>query len=347
MNYKETLFFIGKCLTINHEEHNKKLVENDLKSNIVNWDNVVKVSTAHFVFPALYSNLKKADFLHYLPTDLVAYMEHISDLNRERNEQILFQAKEINKLLLANNITPIFLKGTGNLLEALYDNIAERMIGDIDFLVAEEDCHKAFKLLEDANYTKVTDIHDDHRHLARLTHPEKIAAVEIHKNMLREAKEDLFNYATVINTNIKHNNIHLLSFENQIKLTVFSKFINDYAYQTKMISLRPAYDFYLQQHKIDKAVEEKSLAKELYAGIAVYYRILNIQEHLYSFNKQTLEYTDKAIQELGKSKKHKQNYFDLKERLVIILRAFYKKSHFKFVMNRITNRKWYKRRLGI
>jgi hypothetical protein len=71
----------------------------------------------------LYCNLKRADFLHYLPTDLVAYMKHITDLNRERNQQIVEQAKEINELLLTNNITPIFLKGTGNLLEGLYDDI--------------------------------------------------------------------------------------------------------------------------------------------------------------------------------------------------------------------------------
>ena len=99
MNYKETLFFVGKCLTISHEEHNKIIVENQLKSGNVNWDNVVKLSTEHYVFPALYCNLKRAKFLHYLPKELVNYMEHITDLNRERNLQIIEQAKEINELL--------------------------------------------------------------------------------------------------------------------------------------------------------------------------------------------------------------------------------------------------------
>ena len=39
-------------------------------------------------------------------------MEHITNLNRERNKQIITQAKDLNTLLLKNNITPIFLKGT-------------------------------------------------------------------------------------------------------------------------------------------------------------------------------------------------------------------------------------------
>lgn len=137
MNYKETLFFIAKSLTISFEEKNRDQIEFILKTTDIDWEAVVKVSTSHYVFPDVYCNLKRANFLKYLPSDLVSYMKHITNLNRDRNAQILLQAHELNKLLLANNITPIFLKGTGNLLEGLYEDIGERMIGDIDFIVSE------------------------------------------------------------------------------------------------------------------------------------------------------------------------------------------------------------------
>ena len=78
MNYKETLFFIAKCLTISLEEKNRQEIEKQLKSTTIDWDAVVKVSTAHYVFPALYCNLKRADFLQYLPHELVSYMEYIT-----------------------------------------------------------------------------------------------------------------------------------------------------------------------------------------------------------------------------------------------------------------------------
>ena len=108
MNYKETLFFIAKCLTISLEEKNRDEIELVLKTTDVDWDAVVKVSSAHYVFPALYCNFKRADFLKYLPQELVSYMQHITDINRERNEKIISQAKELNSLFLANNIRPIF-----------------------------------------------------------------------------------------------------------------------------------------------------------------------------------------------------------------------------------------------
>ena len=82
MNYKEIFFFVAKCLTINHEAHNKSIVEQALHSNTVEWDEVVKLSTAHYVFPTLYCNLKRASLLTYLPKDLVIHMEKITSLNR-------------------------------------------------------------------------------------------------------------------------------------------------------------------------------------------------------------------------------------------------------------------------
>ena len=147
MNYKEILYFIATCLTISLEDKNRQVIKEQLQLETIDWDSVVKVSTAHYVFPALYCNLERANFLQYLPQELVSYMEHITNLNRQRNEQIIIQVEELNNYLLANSIKPIFLKGTGNLLSGLYKDIAERMVGDIDFIFSKEDYPKAIAAL--------------------------------------------------------------------------------------------------------------------------------------------------------------------------------------------------------
>ena len=152
MNYKETFYFIAKCLTISLENGNKEEIEKQLQFNDIDWDNVVKISTAHYVFPSLYCNLLRCNFLHYLPDELVTYMEHITNLNRDRNEKIIKQARQLNTLLLKNNIKPIFLKGTANLLAGIYNDIAERMVGDIDFIFSEKDYPKAIKLLRNFDF---------------------------------------------------------------------------------------------------------------------------------------------------------------------------------------------------
>ena len=82
-------------------------------------------------------------------------MKHITNLNRDRNTQIIQQAQELNSLLLANNIIPIFLKGTGNLLAGIYEDIGERMVGDIDFIFSKEDYPKAITILIEFGYSEV------------------------------------------------------------------------------------------------------------------------------------------------------------------------------------------------
>ncbi|MBE7629013.1 nucleotidyltransferase family protein [Tenacibaculum piscium] len=356
MNYKETLFFIGKCLTITHEKENRVLVEKELKSDTINWDNIVKITTGHYVFPALYCNLKRADFLHYLPQDLVEYMVHITGLNRKRNQQIIKEAKEINTLLLTHNITPIFLKGTGNLLDNLYEDIAERMVGDIDILIKEDNCLPAFKILQEHGYTnKVSELFNDHRHLPRITHPKKIAAVEIHKQMLREEKSKSFNYETVKNSLKTTNNVTLLSFENQIKLTIFSKFINDFNYQLKNISLRAAYDLFLLGNKLESKtiIENSNLYKELNAGLNLYTIILSKPEYLYfTSNRGSDLFTKKAIKNLDVNFKTRLNRKTItlliwfKEKISTFLKFFYKKSYLLLLFSKLTDIRWYKRKFG-
>ncbi len=356
MNYKETLFFVGKCLTITHEKHNRDLVEQELKSNTVNWDNVVKLSTSHYVFPTLYCNLKRANFLDYLPEDLVTYMQHITDLNRERNEQIIKEAKEINELLLSYNIIPIFLKGTGNLLEGLYEDVAERMVGDIDLLFEQKNCTSAFRILQENGYThKVSELFNDHRHLPRITHAKKIAAIEIHKQMLRIEKSSFFNHSSIKNKLQTINNTTFLSFSDQIKLTVYSKLINDDAYLTKKINLRAAYDVFLLDKKLEtnSIIQDTKLFKELNAGLELYNTILPSFKNIeFKSTKSSKKYLKKYLKNLNNSfyKNIKATflkyYIFYKDRIVIIFKAFYKKSYLLFVWSKITDYNWYKRKMG-
>ena len=249
MNYKETLFFVAKCLTISLEEKNKVEIEIILKTTDIDWDSVVKVSTAHYVFPALYCNLKCADFLKYLPNELVSYMKQITDINRERNIQIITQAKELNSVLLANNITPIFLKGTGNLLAEIYEDIGERMVGDIDFIFSKEEYSKAITVLIEFGYYRKVPSKSTNRHYSRLIKKGSIAAVEIHKELLIEKYQNEFNYSFVEKDSQVIRKVTVLSYANKLNLSIIANQINDNGFYYKTMALRNAYDVFLLSKK--------------------------------------------------------------------------------------------------
>ena len=88
-------------------------------------------------------------------------MKHITDLNREINQQIIKKAKEIILLLLTHSITPIFLKRTGNLREGLCEDIAWRMIVDIDFIASKDNYPKVIENIQTDGDIK---IHDKTKH---------------------------------------------------------------------------------------------------------------------------------------------------------------------------------------
>lgn len=357
MNYKETLFFIGKCLTITHEEHNRILVEQKLKKGNIDWDSVVKISTAHYVFPALYCNLKRVDFLHYLPQDLVEYMKHITDLNRERNQQIIEQAQEINKLLLNHNITPIFLKGTGNLLSGLYKDIAERMVGDIDFLVAEQNIEKTNNVLLEHGYSKVQNTTYDFpsfKHLPRMQKKGKIAAIEIHKHILREKYSKEFDYDHIKNSLININNTFFLSYENQLALSIFAKQINDEGQFYKDISLRNSYDVFLLSTKCNslKAAENfDQLFNPLNNYLANTQKAFNSQSIQFKLTENSKKHTTDFFFLLEnpsiakkRRKKTSLNLF-LKERLSIVQKSISDKKTRLWLFKRLTDKQWYKEKM--
>ena len=362
MNYKESLYFIAKCLTISLEEKNRQEIEKQLKSTSIDWDAVVKVSTAHYVFPALYCNLKRADFLQYLPQELVSYMEHITDINRERNKQINLQAIELNNVLLANNIRPIFLKGTGNLLAGIYEDIGERMVGDIDFVFSKKDYPKAIKVLREFGYSDVRkrkyQYPDklDYLHYRRLQKENNIAAIEIHSELLGVKKySSEFNYSFIEKDSQVLNGVNVLSYANKLNLSIIANQINDSGFYYKTMVLRNAYDVFLLSKKTSSKNAIHTLDKltnPLNCFLAACYEVFERVDSLkYNKTKKTASYLsdfNSQFTNMVKTKsKHKRYkiYVFIKSRLNLIYKCLIDKQCRVWLLNSLTEKEFYKRRL--
>jgi len=355
LNYKEILYFIAKCLTISLEVKNRQEIEKQLKSKSIDWDTVVKVSTSHYVFPALYCNLKRVDFLKYLPQELVSYMQHITDINRERNKQIIAQAKELNSLLLDNNITPIFLKGTGNLLAGIYDDIAERMVGDIDFIFSKEDYSKAIAILRDFGYSGVYEHKYDcptNRHYRRLQKENNIAAVEIHQDFLSKNIKNYtieFNYSFVEKDTQIINGVSVLSYANKLNLSIIANQINDHGFYYKTMALRNAYDIFLLSKKTNAKAAVNTLDKlrhPLNCFLAACYEVFYSVDSLeYNKTKKAVSYLSVFNSQFIKRKttkiRHKRIkiYLFIKSRVNVLYKAVLYKEYRVWLFNVLTDKR--------
>ena len=224
-------------------------------------------------------------------------MEHITDLNRDRNTQILEQAQELNSLLLENNIRPIFLKGTGNLLAGIYDDIAERMVGDIDFIFSKEDYPKAITMLREFGYSDVSKYKyhfPEQKHYRRLQKENNIGAVEIHKELLIEKYTNEFNYNFVEKEIQVVNGVSVLSYANKLNLSIIANQINDSGFYYKTMALRNAYDVFLLSKKTNAkdAVDTlDNLTNPLNCFLAACYEVFNKVDRLeYNNTKKAASY---------------------------------------------------------
>ena len=357
MTSAEITLFIAKSLSISLNGKNLEEIHQVLKSQKIDWDLFVKISTSQLVLPALYCNYKRNHLLKLLPDDLVAYMQEITSLNRDRNLQIIEQINELNSLLRQNGVNPIFIKGAGYLIQGLYDDSAERMVGDIDFLVSKNEYDLAAKILSEHNYKSVSNLgyhFPQFKHYPRICNDDHIAAVEIHKELIVESYASEFNYETIENNIIHDNGYSLLSYDDQKALCILSNQINDNGFDYKTIGLKNAYDFLLLNSK-ELETDFTSRFNKLKTPILCFlasvnymfgeiitnmYQDRNVKRHLKQF---------KSLLHSPRKRKIYSRIISitlfLEDRTKIVLSSFVNKEYRDWLFKRISDKRWQREKL--
>lgn len=141
-----------------------------IKSGDLNWQLFVHVASNHLVLQTLYLNFARNGLLHYLPQDLCSHLKYIHELNCERNKIIIDHAVSINDLFCMEGITPIFMKGTGNIMDGLYSCHGERIMSDMDILIPDERMEDAAEILFGRGY-RCNEKYDPQYRLSMMHYP--------------------------------------------------------------------------------------------------------------------------------------------------------------------------------
>jgi len=171
----------------------------------INFEKLIKLASGHLMLPALFFNIQKKKVSYLFPEDFIEYIKNIFEINKARNKILLLEAKELAELLYKNNIKHIFLKGTALLLSEVFDDIGERMIGDIDFIIQHKDEENVKRVLEKNNYCTSSNHVSLYRvfkpkHLPRRINKNKTIAIEPHLELLSPKYRGVFNSKKLINT---------------------------------------------------------------------------------------------------------------------------------------------------
>jgi len=176
---------------------------NGIDINDVNFENLIKLASGHLMLPALFFNIQKKKLSYLFPEDFIAYIKNIYAINKARNTLLLAEAKELSVLLYKNNINHIFLKGTALLLSNVFEDIGERMIRDIDFIIQYKDEEKVKKVLKYNNNCTPQKLSLSRffkpTHLPKKVRENKTIAIETHLELLEPRNRWVFNSKALMN----------------------------------------------------------------------------------------------------------------------------------------------------
>ena len=237
----------------------------DIKS--INFEKLITLASGHLMLPALFFNIQKKKASYLFPEDFIAYIKNIFTINKARNEILLAEAKQLSQLLVENNINHIFLKGTALLLSNVFEDIGERMIGDIDFIIQHKDEEKIIRVLEKHNYRKKDSLKlfrlFKPKHLPRRVNENKKIAIEPHLELLSPGWRSIFNSKQLkqdFKKGVKTYKIPNISF--LVDHCIYAIQIPDKGFFTSYHSHRAIYDIYNLSCK--KGLTMKNCTKDIY-----------------------------------------------------------------------------------
>lgn len=151
----------------------------------MDWYGVYQIATSSLVAPILYLRLSEKGQLHIVPPDVRQALEEIFHLNVARNERQRRILEDTIRLLNADGIEPLLLKGSVCLLPGQTAHAAVRMLSDLDLVMVNASPERAEQVLLNAGYTHAPgqaprDMARSH-HLAPLFHPSREGYVELHR----------------------------------------------------------------------------------------------------------------------------------------------------------------------
>lgn len=272
---------------LSFDSSNTELKQTLSRTNI-DWDTFVIEGSRHLVLPALYCRFKSKALLDLLPKDLITYLEDITAINRNRNISIIEQAKDLASLFNSHSIEHVFLKGTALLALNCYEDNAERMIGDIDILIPNNQIQKAYTLAKENGYIPIESTLSadffEHKHLPRMVPLNAISALELHIKLFANYEFEALKPKNILDQKNSNAILNVPSKAHLFYHNVLNSQVNDKGQLYQNMSFRSAYDSIILLKLIDpndiaKALKTKKI-KSYLERLSLFFDDLKLEQNI-------------------------------------------------------------------
>lgn len=184
--YYHSFLFVCRCLSLHYDEKNIADIHYQLTRDDVSWELVIYIANNYLVTPSLWSGLRSKGLDALLPDDIRRYLCDLHAMNRNRNSHLRRQLIEAIGTLNSVGITPLLLKGSGQLVHPILNDLDTRIMSDLDILIPPEQLSAALDALTEKGYKELEVSYDPAKlhHWAPLMRPGEYGTIELHRQAL-------------------------------------------------------------------------------------------------------------------------------------------------------------------
>ena len=180
--------FVCRCLSLHYDEDNIGDIQYQLTRGALSWESVIYIANNYLVTPGLWSGLKSKGLEVLLKDEIRRYLCELHAMNRNRNSHLRRQLLEAIDTLNSAGITPLLLRGSGQLVQPIHNDLGSRIMSDLDILVPSKQLSTALDALAVKGYKELEVSYDPEKlhHWAPLMRPGDYGTIELHQQALNK-----------------------------------------------------------------------------------------------------------------------------------------------------------------
>src|SRR5262249_25297117 len=150
MSLRVTIAAIDQCLSVAVSSADLDGCRQAVSDGGTEWLALISLANKYLVAPALWTTLSRPELRQQVPEDVQGYLALLHTRNVSRNARIRQQCLEIGSILTKSGLSAVLLKGTAWLFDGSF--VSDRMMRDIDLLVAHDNLEPAINALVASGY---------------------------------------------------------------------------------------------------------------------------------------------------------------------------------------------------
>jgi Uncharacterised nucleotidyltransferase len=172
---------LGRCLTATDSELATRLSRSNFP-----WHGLLEIANSTYLTPALCAVLDREAPSAGVPKDVRTYLREISRRNAIRNARLRAQLAEVAAALNHRGVAPILLKGAAAVFKPQDPYAANRMVTDLDILVACEQSPAALLVLTELGYRRIPGRAASRHTFGDFARDRDVGAIDLHVELINE-----------------------------------------------------------------------------------------------------------------------------------------------------------------